>query len=182
MDTKKQKQIQCLQNNLSSIRRICGWTAEELRERIGVTKQTISNLENNRTPMTLTQYIAIRSIIDYEVAINQENIILPRIVFLLLDNYEQMDDATYSKVQEVTAAISVSAASGTDTDTLLAMLNGALSRIDGIAVAEVGVGASFLGAATGAGLLANRAFFWLDRLTRNMTKKCKKRNLHQTKK
>ena len=38
MDTKNQKtaQITCLQKNLSAIRKIAGWTAEQLGEKIGV--------------------------------------------------------------------------------------------------------------------------------------------------
>lgn len=37
MDNNKQEQINRLQDNLSAIRKIVGWTAEELGERIGVT-------------------------------------------------------------------------------------------------------------------------------------------------
>ena len=56
-------QIQYLQENLQSIRKIAKWTAEDLGKKIGVTKQTISNLENNRTRMNLTQYIAILTVL-----------------------------------------------------------------------------------------------------------------------
>ena len=42
----RQKQINRLQKNLSSIRKIAGWTAEVLGNKIGVTKQTISNLDS----------------------------------------------------------------------------------------------------------------------------------------
>lgn len=52
---------------LSSIRKIAGWTAATLGDKIGVTKQTISNLENQKSPMTFTQYIAIRAVLDAEV-------------------------------------------------------------------------------------------------------------------
>ena len=46
MDTTKNEIIK-LQTHLLSIRKIAGWTAQELGQKIGVTKQTISNLENN---------------------------------------------------------------------------------------------------------------------------------------
>lgn len=46
--------IKKLQVNLSSIRKIAGWTAQDLGKKIGVTKQTISNLGNQKTEMTLT--------------------------------------------------------------------------------------------------------------------------------
>ena len=56
-----------LQNNLLLIRNAGGWTAEVFGDMIGVTKQTISNLENKKTEMTKTQYIAIRAVLDYEM-------------------------------------------------------------------------------------------------------------------
>lgn len=154
MDAKKQKQIQCLQDNLSSIRKIAGWTAEELGEQIGVTKQTISNLENKKTPMTLTQYIAIRSVIDYEIATNKENTILPQVVTILLDNYEALADEDYDKVKEAAAAVSTSAASGAAAATLSAMLTGALTPIGGMAVGLMGP----------ASVVAGGAAYWLAKL------------------
>ena len=60
--------VEKLQNNLLLIRKAGGWSAEEFGDMIGVTKQTISNLENKKTKMTKTQYIAIRAVLDYEIA------------------------------------------------------------------------------------------------------------------
>lgn len=82
----RQKQINRLQKNLSSIRKIAGWTAEVLGNKIGVTKQTISNLENKKTPMNFTQYIAIRSVLDAEIEQNKENKVLPQVIAILLDS------------------------------------------------------------------------------------------------
>lgn len=111
-------QIKKLQQNLSPIRKIAGWTAEVLGDKIGVTKQTISNLENKKTPMNFTQYIAIRSVLDYEIANNKENEVLPKVVALLLDCEDEMDEADYSKVQDVVGTVAATAAGGTSTDKL----------------------------------------------------------------
>ena len=111
-------QIKKLQQNLSPIRKIAGWTAEVLGDKIGVTKQTISNLENNKTPMNFTQYIAIRSVLDYEIANNKGNEVLPKVVALLLDCEDEMDEADYSKVQDVVGTVAATAAGGTSTDKL----------------------------------------------------------------
>ena len=54
MDPEKKIRIKRLQQNLLAIRKFAGWTTENLGEQIGVTKQTISNLENGKTEMTLT--------------------------------------------------------------------------------------------------------------------------------
>ena len=121
MDTRieqRQKQINRLQSNLSSIRKIAGWTAEVLGNKIGVTKQTISNLENEKTPMNFTQYIAIRSVLDYEISNNKENEVLPKVVALLLDCEDELDESDYSKVQDVVGTVAATAAGGTSTDKL----------------------------------------------------------------
>ena len=57
-----------MQNNLLLIRRTVGWTAEEFGEKIGVTRQTINNIESGRNKLTKTQYIAMRSVLDAEMA------------------------------------------------------------------------------------------------------------------
>lgn len=91
MDDRK-KQVYVLQKHLCSIRKIAGWTTEELGYRIGVSKQTISNLENYKTPMSVTQYIAIRTILDYEIKNNDSNELLKRIVEILLDSEYAFDN------------------------------------------------------------------------------------------
>ena len=107
-------QIRRLQQNLSSIRKIAGWTAEILGDKIGVTKQTISNLENEKSPMNFTQYIAIRTALDCEIESNKENEILPKVVAILLDN-DDLDDENYSKVKDVADTVAASAVGGTPT-------------------------------------------------------------------
>jgi DNA-binding XRE family transcriptional regulator len=57
-----------MQDNLLLIRRTVGWTAEEFGEKIGVTRQTINNIESGRNKLTKTQYIAMRSVLDAEMA------------------------------------------------------------------------------------------------------------------
>ncbi|MGT2751388.1 helix-turn-helix transcriptional regulator [Streptococcus orisasini] len=72
------QKIKQLQLNLSSLRNIANWTAEDLAKRIGVTKQTISNLETsngNANIMNPTQYLAIRSVIDNEIIVSENPIL-----------------------------------------------------------------------------------------------------------
>lgn len=56
-----------MQEYLLLIRRTVGWTAEEFGEKIGVTRQTINNIESGRNKLTKTQYIAMRSVLDAEM-------------------------------------------------------------------------------------------------------------------
>lgn len=111
--TEREIQIEKLQRNLSAIRKIAGWTSEVLGEKIGVTKQTISNLENRKTPMNFTQYIAIRSVLDFEIKNNNENEVLPKVVALLLDSADDLNNADYSKIQDVVGTVAATAAGGT---------------------------------------------------------------------
>ena len=128
MDTRDQKaaQITCLQKNLSAIRKIAGWTSEQLGEKIGVTKQTISNLENEKTQMTLTQYIALRSIIDFEIQTNKENLVLPQVVEVLLNNYEEYTEEEREKVTKNVKTIAATASGGITGAALAAVSAGVL--------------------------------------------------------
>jgi transcriptional regulator with XRE-family HTH domain len=108
----KELQIRRLQENLLSIRKIAGWTAEELGDRIGVTKQTISNLENWKVRLTQTQYIAIRSILDYEIQTNKENTVLPQVISILLDSNEDIDDEKETEMKTAIDTIAATAAGG----------------------------------------------------------------------
>lgn len=111
----RNKQIKRLQQNLSSIRKIAGWTAEVLGEKIGVTKQTISNIENNKSTMNFSQYIAIRSVLDAEITNNKENELLPKVVAILLDSEDEINEDDYSKIQDVVETVAATAAGGTPT-------------------------------------------------------------------
>lgn len=109
----REQQILLLQDNLSSIRKIAGWSTETLAEKIGVTKQTISNLERKKTPMNFTQYIAIRSILDYEIEENPTNEVLGKTISILLDNGYRFSKEEYSKIKEAIDTVAASAFGGT---------------------------------------------------------------------
>jgi transcriptional regulator with XRE-family HTH domain len=100
--------IKRLQHNLSTIRKVAGWTTEQMGGKIGVSKQTISNLENGKNPMNFTQYIAIRAILDYEIETNTDNEVLPKVVAILLDS----DDDEYKKNKDSIEIVAASAAGG----------------------------------------------------------------------
>ncbi|MDU4960017.1 MAG: helix-turn-helix transcriptional regulator [Sporomusaceae bacterium] len=140
MENKDQRnaQVACLQKNLGAIRKIAGWTAEQLGEKIGVTKQTISNLENGKTPMTLTQYIAIRSVLDFEIQTNKENTVLPQVVEVLLNRYEEYSDEEREQLFENVKTIAATAAGGIGGAALAAVSAGLIGGILGAPLLAVG--------------------------------------------
>ena len=87
-------EIERLQDNLLLIRRAAGWTAEEFGEKIGVTRQTINNLEAKRNKLNKTQYIAMRAVIEAEmVNAPEETEMLGFLLEVLIDNPEEYDEA-----------------------------------------------------------------------------------------
>lgn len=67
--------IERLQTNLSIIRNLAGWSMSEFGEKIGITKQSVYNLESGISTMTKTQYLAIRTVLDYEILQHKDDII-----------------------------------------------------------------------------------------------------------
>lgn len=86
-------EIERLQDNLLLIRRAAGWTAEEFGEKIGVTRQTINNLEAKRNKLNKTQYIAMRAVIEAEMAkAPEETEMLGCILEVFVDNPENYNE------------------------------------------------------------------------------------------
>lgn len=132
MGTGELLEIKKLQHNLSSLRKLAGWTAEDLGRKVGVTKQTVSNLENCRTSMSKIQYIAIRTILDYEARSNQN---LARALHLVLDDRDatiEEHKANEDKVKAVAAATAAGVCS-----TAIAALLGAASFVLGAWLAAI---------------------------------------------
>ena len=132
MGTEKLLEITKLQHNLSSLRKLAGWTAEDLGNKVGVTKQTVSNLENFRTSMTKLQYIAIRAILDYEAQRNQN---LARALHLVLDDKDATREE-HNANEEKVKAVAAATVAGVNSTTLAALL-GAASVVFGAWLATI---------------------------------------------
>lgn len=121
-------EIKKLQDNLLLIRKAGGWSAEEFGEMIGVTKQTISNLENKKTVMSKTQYIAIRAVLDYEMSDRPEDKTLASAVNLSLNAENLSED----EIKTAQAFIEGATKTGLDNTTMLT----GLGALIGVAAAE----------------------------------------------
>lgn len=103
-------EIERLQKYLLLVRRAVGWTAEEFGDRIGVTRQTINNLEAGRNKLNKTQYIAMRSVLDVEMhQYPEETEMLKLILDVFIDHPENYDEKErkelLSKANMVTPSI-----------------------------------------------------------------------------
>ena len=59
------QKIIAMQLNLRELRSYAGWTQEELGKMLGVSKESISQLERGDNRLRQTQYVAIRSLLDH---------------------------------------------------------------------------------------------------------------------
>ena len=88
-----------MQEHLLLIRRTVGWTAEEFGDRIGVTRQTINNIEFGRNKLTKTQYIAMRSVLDAEMAQNPDDTTMLKLILdALVDHPENYAESERTEI------------------------------------------------------------------------------------
>ena len=86
-------EVERLQEYMLLIRRAVGWSAEEFGERIGVSRQTVNNLEGKRNKLTKAQYIAIRSSLDVEIRQHPEDTDMLRLILdVFVDHPENYDE------------------------------------------------------------------------------------------
>ncbi len=93
--------VERLQKYLSIIRTSAGWSASELGEKLDVSRQMISNLENGRNKMTKMQYLAIRQVLAEEIEQSSDNgdtQMLQDVIRVLVDDYENFSDEARNQV------------------------------------------------------------------------------------
>ena len=120
-------QIKKLQSDMPLIRKLMGWSAVELADKIGVTKQTISNLERSKTVMTKTQYIAIRAVLDYETNKRKDRVSVKMILTFLLDNNDFLH-FDQRKTDLTRACISDALDKNTDSKTIATIMRNLLGK------------------------------------------------------
>ena len=105
-----------MQNNLLLFRRTVGWTAEEFGEKIGVTRQTINNIESGRNKLTKTQYIAMRSVLDAEMAQAPEDTEMLKVLLdVLVDHPENYSSENRDELLSKANMMAPSILAGTTT-------------------------------------------------------------------
>ena len=65
-------EIELFRSNMSTFRRMAGWTAAELAEKVDLSRQTIVNLETRENSMSCLQYIAFRSLFEREALLQEK--------------------------------------------------------------------------------------------------------------
>jgi len=165
----EEKIIARLQDNLVTIRHLLGWSAEKLGEGIGVSKQTISNMENKRSPITMAQYMAIRTIIENEInsRSDEEKIYLTNAISLLLDENDSLKKEEREKAISDTKVIAAATAGGAGVAAVTALAGslsiGSAGLLPVVAAGFAGPAGLAVGAAIGASI-------WLPKLMKKNDK------------
>lgn len=108
----KRNDIEILQDNIASIRKVAGWTLEEFGRQVGITKQALNNIELKKTPMSKPIYMTIMLILANETEINKENRLLQQVVELVTVKAKELNDEEYEELKDMIATIAFSAAGG----------------------------------------------------------------------
>lgn len=90
-----------LQKYLSVIRACAGWSSSELGKKLGVSRQTVSALENGRNKMTMMHYLAIRQVLAEEIersAQADDTQMLQDVIRVLVDEYDSFTDEQRNQV------------------------------------------------------------------------------------
>lgn len=161
--------ITSLQKYLPMLRKLYGWTMEQLGDRIGVTKQTISNLERGNPKMTKLQYIAIRSVFELEAneRSEEEKENLLKILNLVCDYDEGISEEQRSEALDAAIVVAGATASGVATASAIKVLTSSLASVGLVATVPVAVPV-IAGMATGS---------WLTKMLRekNTEEKARKK-------
>ena len=123
-----QDDIERLQTNLQTIRQAGGWSTSAFGDLLGVSKQTVCNLENGISKMNKLQYIGIRVILDYEIKQHPENEVLAYAVRVLLDS-DRLTEEEKTKAKNAVAYASGAKKVGLDAATISAGLAAILGVI-----------------------------------------------------
>lgn len=84
------RKIEAMQQSLRRIRQILNIGVQEFSDIVGLSRQSINNLENNKVKMSPTQYLAICTVIDHLVESQPE---LFPIICTILNSYDTMHDS-----------------------------------------------------------------------------------------
>ena len=81
-----ENEINIMRNHLLELRKIAGWSAGELGQKLGLSRQAISILENKKAEMSQLHYLALIHLFESECVNNKDNLALPAVIHLLFDD------------------------------------------------------------------------------------------------
>lgn len=144
-----ENEIALLQENLEMLRKLFGWSAEQLGNRLGVTKQTVLNLEHGKPVMSKIQYIAIRAVFETEANVreDEEKKNLLTVMDLIFNDANKVSDKKRKDALDAARVMANATVSSKDKAMVVKTMAGALAGIglaSGALVPIAGVAAGSL--------------------------------------
>lgn len=128
--TTEEREIGELQKNLEMLRKLFGWTAEQVGNRLGVTKQTVLNLEHGKPVMSKIQYIAIRTVMETEAMSREgeekENLL--KVLSIVFNEDKSITKEQREKAIDAAKVVSTATAAGAGI-TAMGVLTGSLTAL-----------------------------------------------------
>ena len=101
------KEIERFEEYFQIIRKSVGWSADEFGERIGVTRQTINNIENKKYKLTKSLYLLSRYVLEQEIETHpDETEMLKVILDVFVDHPDKYSQKTKDKIYQETNLLS----------------------------------------------------------------------------
>ena len=84
-------EIKIMQSHLQELRKIAGWSADELGQKMGMTRQAINSMEKNNPSTTMNQvhYLALIHLFTSECENNKKNKALATVLNMLFNDPDQ---------------------------------------------------------------------------------------------
>lgn len=79
-----------LEKQLLLIRRSLGWSATVLGDKLGVSRQTVNNIESGRTHMSKTEYLLLRRVLDDEINRSSEETKMVKTILLVAVDHPEI--------------------------------------------------------------------------------------------
>lgn len=111
-----------LQNCLAAIRLTGGWSSETFGNMMGVSKSTISNLENGKVAMSKSRYESIRAVLNKESKKSKDNYLSTMISILTDRNLPE------SKIEAIKAFVMGASISKLSKDSIIASVKAIASK------------------------------------------------------
>ena len=93
----RQRMVDAMQASLKQIRQVLGFGVQEFGDLIGLTRQTINNLETQKNKMSSIQYIAVCAVIDNYVKDKPE--LLPILSTILCSNEDESASNVFETIE-----------------------------------------------------------------------------------
>jgi len=73
--------VKQMQNSIGELRKMMGLSGQAISRILGVTRQTVNNLESGKTPMTAMHYIAYAALLDDYISRHPNDVLAIRLIF-----------------------------------------------------------------------------------------------------